>query len=494
LIRPALLIFGLIAALVLAGGQSAGASELLANGGFEGGAAGWSTNAGQLDAVGSPLHGGSLAARFSGSGQPSTQFAYQLINVQPAQAYELSGWVAASGDNVNNVFLRIAWFDANGDPVPLVDDSGGLPLRDGTFYTLTTGQRTSPAAARSARVSAYVLGNPNSPFTVHLDDFTFAGPAAIPPPPPTPAPAVTPTPTATAVPPGQTPGPRPTRTRTPGPGSPPRGTAAPPGAAEPDAFPELVNGGFEQLRADGTPYGWHKQGGEMSTVTDRVTEGVRALAFSSETSSTKWAYQTVVVKPGGYYAASAEALAGPGAESVFLRLSWYASADGSGAAIGSIDSLESASPNDGGFRGVTTGPVQAPDGANSVKLRLMLRPSSGEPASVYFDEAGFGPTQPAPGETVRVAGALLAPGGEELALAEAGGPGGLAPGAATPVSLANVKPSRPGEADPPASTAGGADDWPIFLAIGMAVAVIALAGGYDLWQRKYGHEGRADEP
>jgi hypothetical protein len=488
LIRPALLFFGLIAALVPVSRHSAGASELLANGGFEEGAAGWSTNAGQLDGVASPLHGGSLAGRFSGSGQPSTQLTYQLIDVQPSQSYELSGWVAASAPGTLRAFLRVSWFDAGGS-LAVSSDSQWLPQIDGVYYPLATGTIVSPAAARQARASLVVQAD--SPFTVHLDDFAFSGPAAIPPPPPTPPPVIS-TPTPTTLPPGGTPGPLPTRTRTPGPVSPPRATAAPTDA-EPDVFPQLINGGFEQLRADGTPYAWHKQGGEMSTVTDRVTEGARALALTSETSSTKWANQTIAVTPGAYYEASAKALAGRAAESVFLRLSWYASSDGSGQAIASIDSLDSVSPNTGGFRTVTTGPVQAPEDANSVKLRLMIRPSSAEPAGAYFDEALFGPTRPGPGETVRVASAFSASSRDDAVLAEAGGPDGLAPGAATPISLANVKPAPPGASGPAASPAGGADDWPIFLAIGIALLVIAVAGGYDLWQRKYGRNGQAED-
>src|SRR2546425_13126216 len=103
LIRPAAAVCALVAALMLARPHSGGPSELLTNGGFEEGTAGWSTNAGQLGSVSSPLHGGSQAGRFSGSGQPTTQFAYQLINVQPASNYELSGWVAAPASGVSRV-------------------------------------------------------------------------------------------------------------------------------------------------------------------------------------------------------------------------------------------------------------------------------------------------------------------------------------------------------------------------------------------------------
>jgi hypothetical protein len=483
----------LLVALVLNRQHPAAASELLANGDFEEGTTGWTTNAGQLDAVSAPLHGGSQAARFSGSGQPTIQFAYQLIDVQPASNYELSGWVAAPISGVSRAFLRVSWFDARGSLV-LSADSPWLAQPDGTFQLLATGAMVSPVAARQARTSLLIQAE--SPFTIHLDDFAFSGPSYVPPPatpPPqaTPAPQVTPHPTP--LPPGKTPGPVPTPTRTPRPGPSPKATASAPGNAEPDSFPHLINGGFEDRRGDGTPYAWHKQGGEISTVTEHRTEGERGLVLTSDTTATKWAYQTVSAQPGAYYEASVQAFAGPGAESAFLRLSWYASADGTGQAIASIDSLDAAvQATAGAFRRLTTGPVQAPADANSVKLRLMLRPASGEPAAAYFDDAQFGPTEPAPGETVRVAGRAPAFGSEDASLAEVAAPDGLAPGRETPGTLANVKPARPG-AQPPASAREGRDDWAILLAIATVLVAIALTAGHWFWQRNHARKARADD-
>jgi len=238
---------------MLARPHSAGASELLINGGFEEGTAGWSTNAGQLASVSSPLHGGSQAGRFSGSGQPTTQFAYQLINVEPASNYELSGWVAAPASGVSRLFLRVSWFDASGSLV-LSADSPWLAQPDSAFHPLATGPMVSPVAARQAHAS--ILIQADSPFSVHLDDFAFSGPTFVPPPstaPPIPTspPQITPAPTL--APPGTTPGPLPTPTRTPGRGPTPKATTPATGNTEPDSFPQLMNGGFEDLRSDGTP-------------------------------------------------------------------------------------------------------------------------------------------------------------------------------------------------------------------------------------------------
>ena len=493
LIRPAVVVCALLVALVLNRQHPAAASELLANGDFEEGTVGWTTNAGQLDAVNAPLHGGSQAGRFSGSGQPTIQFAYQLIDVQPASNYELSGWVAAPFSGVSRAFLRVSWFDASGSLV-LSADSPWLAQPDGTFQLLATGAMVSPVAARQARASLLIQAD--SPFTIHLDDFAFSGPSHVPPPPATLPPQATPppqvTPHPTPLPPGRTPGPLPTPTRTPRPGPSPKATAPATGNAEPDSFPQLINGGFEDLRSDGTPYGWHKQGGEIGTVTDHRTEGERGLVLTSDTTATKWAYQTVSAQPGAYYETSVQALAGPEAESAFLRLSWYASTDGSGQAIASIDSVDAVQATAGAFRRLTTGPVQAPADANSVKLRLMLRPASGGPAAAYFDDAQFGLTQPAPGETVRLAGRAPAFGSEDASLAEVAAPDGLAPGRETPGTLANVKPARPG-AEPPASAGQGREDWAILLAITTVLVAITLTAGHWFWQRNRARKARADD-
>ncbi len=490
----AALSFVLIAALLTVGWRYADASELLANGGFEQGPAGWSLTAGQLDSVASPVHDGALAARFSGNSQPATQLVYQLVNVLPGQSYELSGWVSATPDSgVNRAFLRLWWFDGNGQLL-LSEDSSWLPQPDAAFHLLTTGARVSPAAARLARTSMLVQAD--APFSVLLDDFTFSGPAAIPLPPdtPTPAPSGAPTPPLATATPTSTPrAPSPTRTPAPSHTPGPTAGATPAPAVEPDVFSYLVNGGFENLRDDGSPYGWRKQGGEISAVLGPRTEGSRALMLRSETSSTKWAYQTIAVQGGAYYDASVQAFAGPGSESVLLRVSWYASADGSGQAISSTDSPEGAPEGDTGFRELTTGAVRAPPGAQSAKVRLILRPLSEAPAEAYFDDARLGQTR-ASGERIAAgaAAALTATG------RYSGGPSaqeGAKPidAAATPVPLANVKPGRADGSEPRAPGNNGRDDWAILLAICVAVAAVALAGGYELWQRRSVHDGGADD-
>ena len=465
-----------------AGLPRAGGSELLANGGFEQGAEGWSVNAGGLEVVGSPVHGGAYAGLFSGSGQPSTQFVYQWVNIQPAQNYRLSGWAAMSGGGSSRLFLRVDLFDANGQNVPFRKDSDWLPLTDGTYYFLTTGDFESPSVARQARVS--VVAQADSPFTVHIDDIAFAGAEAVP---FTPTPASPPAPTPTPPPsvkPSPTPGPLTTPTRTPSQSATPKPEPSAPPVAEPVVFPELTNAGFEERRDDGTPYGWRKQGGDMSGVPSPRTDGARAVALASQTGSTKWVYQTVNVVAGEYYEASVDALAGAGSEAVFLRLSWYASADGGGQAISSADSTESTSAG-AGFVRLTTAAVQAPPDAASVKFRLMLRPVSDAPSVAYFDSAALTLVQPGEAEVVGAAGAVYVPAGDAVGgVRPQGGEPGARAEAPTPFALANVKPAAGETSSHSPAGKGGGDWWAVLLALAVALAAIAPAGGYELWQRR----------
>ncbi len=477
--RASIAALGLTAALLLlAGWRGATGYELLANGGFESGADGWTTTAGQLDAVGSPVHGGSQAGRFSGAGQPSSKEVYQWIDIQPGQTYSFTGWALLNDVNAQAMYLQISWFDGDGALVEIWTPILQLTGADPAFRSLPTGPATSPLAARSARVGVRVLTNGD--FTVYLDDFSFQGPAPTPEPTPsppatpeptpettptatptmtptatptvtptatptvtptatptatlspprtftpTPTPTVTPTATPTITPtatPAVTPSPTPTFTptatptatptpvATPTPAPPPTVTPSPVATPmltatpveEPNVFPQLVNGGFEQTRGDGTPYGWRKAGGAIGTSLSYHAEGYRALALTSESTSTKWAYQAVAVQGGAYYEASALALkSGANAKAVFLRVSWYETGDASGEATGYADStavIEAGSPI---FRPLTTGPVQAPPEARSAKVRLMLRPASDAEATAYFDSVAFGqvsPPSPAPTPT-----------------------------------------------------------------------------------------------
>jgi len=249
-----------------------------------------------------------------------------------------------------------------------------------------------------------------------------------------------------------------------------------------------VNGGFEQLRADGTAFGWKKQGGEIGTTTAVAAEGARALALTSRTDSTKWAHQTVAVTSGRYYEAAVQVMPASGVEAAFLRLSWYASGDGSGTAIENADSLMV--PEGSTFQLLSTGAVQAPADAQSVKVKLMVRPLTDAVATAYFDAATFMQTA-APAEspgTVSTAGRSVSITAEPRVGAAVGPADEVAEaalaGEVTPVILANVKPEGIAEKEPSGTSGSSRPVWAIVLAITAAVGALAAAGGYEVRRRR----------
>ncbi|HEU4758968.1 MAG TPA: hypothetical protein VFT91_03200 [Dehalococcoidia bacterium] len=459
---------GLIAALLAVGWQRAAADELLTNGGFEVGTADqWLTTSGALAAVQSPFRSGGFAGRLQGGGLTDHEV-YQSIPVAGDESYEFSGWVL---DKVQaeSIFLRIRWFDQGGNLIISEDSSWTIDSID--YQPLTVGPSKAPSAARRARVGL-VVHRPASPdFTVYLDDFSFQGPGPVP---QTPTPSPTPTPPP---PPQATATPAPVRGPTPtpaGPAAPP--ATAPPAAAEAAVFPYLVNGGFEEAGDDGLPRGWDKVGGELSLTTAVRVEGAHAAVFSSSTESTKWVYQTVAVQGGAHYRFDAQALIQDPAAEAFLRVSWYASSDGSGQAISLADSAEIAG-NTPVFQPLSTGAVQAPAQARSARLRLMLRPASAVPLTVYFDAVAFGQVAPpaaSPATAQRSTGSEAQP---------VDGPDRAALGSvADPRALANVRAPRP-SAPETAAASGGDLTWP--LALALAVPLAALAAGAALeWRRR----------
>ena len=125
-------------------------------------------------------------------------------------------------------------------------------------------------------------------------------------------------------------------------------------------------------------------------------DGDLALQFVSRTKLTKWAYQVVTVEAGRTYEFTASSATGSATPQAFLRVSWYASADGTGSLITSQDSPETSSAT-AAFQHLSTGAIEAPADAQSGKLRLMLRPASAATAFAYFDSLSFAKVPAAPG-------------------------------------------------------------------------------------------------
>lgn len=475
-IRYSLAALILVAALAFLQPTGARGMELLANGGFELGGDPWGNTDGALDTVAFPVRGGAAAGRLSGTFMQMHEV-YQFRDVQAGGSYAFSGWVYLYDAGAARAFLKIRWLGSDGRQIS-DEQSVSLTIHKPEYQAITTGNVTAPAGAIRARFG--ILVEPIAPFSVYLDDFSLDGPAPgtiltptpTPAPNPIPTPATSPTPAPTGVP-LATPSPRPAPAATP--------------VVAPAFFPMLTNGGFEDLDNDGMPYGWRKFGGQMSSVGDPRLEGSRALALASGTVSTKWVYQTVSVEPGGYYEASVSGLKNdPGSESLFLRLSWYASPDGDGSAISSIDSVEALEANTPAFRTIFTGPVQAPPDARSVRVKLMLRPVSASPTGAYFDDARLSRVPPPP---MLPATALSGRAATPVRKSSTTGASAATPGAlgyqSTPVVPANVR-ARPTPMPLQTAGAGGGIDWLTYTSLTVAFGALAFAG-FSYWQRRAGH-------
>jgi hypothetical protein len=125
-----------------------------------------------------------------------------------------------------------------------------------------------------------------------------------------------------------------------------------------------------------------------------------SLLLTADDSSTVWVQQTVAVTPRGWFAASALLAPLDGIEAAWVRIAWYASADGSGAQLTAEDSpaVTSTAPTAivrSAYEVVSTGPVQAPAEAHSARVRILLRAATESGATVVIDDVTFGASEPA---------------------------------------------------------------------------------------------------
>jgi hypothetical protein len=443
---PRRAVVALCAFLVLAAAIAAPevqAAQLLQNGGFESGTLGWRT-AGSVAADCAGRTGSGL--RLSVTADQSAAVRQDVTGVASGSVpYTLTGF-ARLGSGGPGAVARLEVFDAAGNS--LVGSSAELALgANWAQFNVGVDQAPAGAVALAVRVSASGVQG-----SVCLDDLALEGPPPVtltPTPVPTNTPLPTPVPQDTPRPPTATKTPRPpqptptppTATRQPSPTkaagalSPRAGSAA--SGPAPIAWEEILNGGFEEGIGP-----WQKFGGELSLVSAPVHSGSAAAALASTTSSTKWLYQAVKVQEGATYEFGGYVLADFGVQEAYLRVSWYESLDGSGSAISNSDSTARVAGGGAGFAYLTTGPVAAPGGASSARLRVMLAPAGAGAAVLYADDLTFGPSDAAPAEA-------RPPAAEEAD--QAGGPGGAVDGlrqtrAAVSVAGTQGPLGRPGSA------------------------------------------------
>ncbi len=373
------------------------ANGLLVNGGFEAadGAspAAWRSYGGALMQVDEPVHGGLFAACLY-SATASTKWLYQPAGIQGSAWYELSAYVYDADAEVDAAWLRISWYasdDASGSALSTADSTEVLDTPDSAYRFLTTSAAQAPAGAHSANARVMLRPRSSAPASICADDVSFDAAA---PPAATPTTTLTSAPTDTPVPDAPTATPTvpleptepplaPTATATDAPGD----TTAPTATPVPSA---IINGGFE----DGID-GWHTYGGSLSPVTSPVNSGLFAGGFSSGGGGTTWLYETLVVTPGAWYELTGSVYQNDAnVEAAFLRISWYASSDGSGTTLDSADSTELLDQPLAAYRMLTTGTVQAPAGTRSARARILLRPRAAAAAIIYIDDVAFAPSSP----------------------------------------------------------------------------------------------------
>ena len=368
---PALaIVFSLFALCGLIGAR---ADELLSNGGFEDGTAGWAWAGGTLERVCEPAQvaEGSYAGRFVTDTPGTSSVQHEPVLIQPDGSYTLAASFLKNDPRVASVTLLVTWRDTNGN---LIDDPAWriakqLTSSSPAYQFLFIGPFQSPSNAATAVISVHVMSD-SAGAQVYIDDVSFVGPP----------PAATPTPYSP--PPSATPTLAPAATATRAPTSTPTPSPTPPGMAT----GYLLNGGFEEA-LDGMPVGWDKYGGALERTATHYRSGSFAAAFSSDTESTKWAYQPVGVQPGRAYVFDGYVLLdNPGVKEAFLRVSWYTSDDASGSAVVTVDSTERLTGSEPSFRYLTTGAMPAPLGTRSARVRVMLVPLSSARATIYLDD------------------------------------------------------------------------------------------------------------
>ena len=362
-------IFGAVAFLALASRSPAEAQELLQNGGFEQGTSGWNGLA--ISTTGCLPRSGSKALAIS-------NFAQQNIPALIGSGnYSLAGWLKAQSVS-GSATVSLTWLDASESELTQTSKS----VSAGPDYTLLSVNVTSPAGAQSLRVRITVGSGP-----VCLDDMSLDGPPPAPPTEPTPSPEAS----ATSAPAQQSTA---AATSTPKPDATAKPTTKPAAIREPTAVPAapgfaFVNGGFEQGLD-----GWSKFGGTLGLIDAPVQSGAHAGRLTSNTDSTKWAYQVVLVDSSQFYEFGGYVDSDGGVSRAYLRISWYESGDGSGQAISTTDSTATIDGDGGGYVFLSTGSVAPPAGARSARPRVVMTPLGSVEASIWFDDLAFSVAAP----------------------------------------------------------------------------------------------------
>ena len=225
-----------------------------------------------------PAHGGTGSARFTsaGAGAVLLQSQYWRVPTVAGAPHTLGTWVYDNDSRVS-LTVELSFIDANGGVLGTPQQTS-VGSDTASWRAISIGPVTSPAGAAYARVS--VRGTATATGAVFLlDDVTLVRDD----PPPataTATPSATASVTSTAAPTSTVPAASVTPTIT---------------AVAPRVYAALVNGGFD---ASKPLDGWQSNGGTAAVVPPGLDGVGRAAMLVSNSDSTKWLTQTVVVEPG----------------------------------------------------------------------------------------------------------------------------------------------------------------------------------------------------
>jgi len=177
--------------------------NLLKNSGFEEGIEPWESSGGGATAsiVSSPVRGGIAAVEVKNSSTSSYGIQQKVEGISEGKTYRLSGYVKITDPNVEKAFLRVGWYDENGNQKITSDSNQITGLSDWSELVV---ERTIPPGVVSAKVRAVLSSKAGGVLaSAYFDDLFFEEviqPTLTPTPAPTPTPSKTPIPTPTNTP------------------------------------------------------------------------------------------------------------------------------------------------------------------------------------------------------------------------------------------------------------------------------------------------------
>ncbi len=271
-----------------------------------------------------------------------------------------------AGENISAISTSLSFLDRNG-AVLLSTEGGGLAPAGTAFIRFCIQASTLSAGAvfivQTAMISAVAPATATATSTATTTATTTATVTATATSTGTSTPIATSTPPATAT-----------------------ATAAPPPPSVRPSAEGLRNPGFE-LGGGGTPMHWDIRRGSATASTVAGASG-RAAVISSG-SSTSWIEQLIPAQAGAWYEATARLAPLDAVSAGWVRIAWYATADGSGGQTSTEDSPNVEGSGDVWVT-VSTGAVQAPEGTRSARVRILARPGDGQARlgadDVTFDE------------------------------------------------------------------------------------------------------------